>query len=140
MDDVVKVFAKNEKELKFLIHAFRICSQDIGMEFGKEKCVMLSETDRIEGKNKVIFRTLRERKKCKYLGILKADITEQVEMKEKIKKSYLRRTRKLLETKLSSWNLIKGINNWAVHSLDIQDTFESGPEKDLIKWTKEQEN
>ena len=35
-------------------------------------------------------------------------------MKDKIRKEYLRRTRKLLETKLSSRNLIKGINTWAV--------------------------
>ena len=33
MDDI-KLFAKNEKELETLIHAVRIYSQDIGMEFG----------------------------------------------------------------------------------------------------------
>ena len=33
--------AKNEKELETLIHAIRIYSQDIGMEFGIEKCAML---------------------------------------------------------------------------------------------------
>ena len=40
MDDI-KLFAKNEKELETLIHAVRIYSQDIGMEFGIEKCTML---------------------------------------------------------------------------------------------------
>ena len=50
----------------------------------------------------------------KYLGILEADTIKQAEMKEKIQKEYLRRTRKLLETKLDSRNLIKGINTWAV--------------------------
>ena len=30
----IKLFAKNEKELETLIHAVRIYSQDIGMEFG----------------------------------------------------------------------------------------------------------
>ena len=48
------------------------------------------------------------------VGILKADIIKQVEMRDKIKKEYLKRTRKLLETKLSSRNLIKEINTWAV--------------------------
>ena len=38
----------------------------------------------------------------------------QVEMKEKIQKEYLKRTRKLLETKLSCRNLIKGINTKAL--------------------------
>ena len=40
--------------------------------------------------------------------------SEQAEMKEKKKKECLRRTRKLLETKLASRNLIKGINTCAV--------------------------
>ena len=39
--DYIKLFAKNEKELETLIHAVRIYSQDIGMEFGKEKCTIL---------------------------------------------------------------------------------------------------
>ena len=37
----VKLFAKNEKELEILIHTVRTYSQDIGMEFGIEKCAML---------------------------------------------------------------------------------------------------
>ena len=40
MEDI-KLFAKNEKELETLIHAIRIYSQDIGMEFGREKCAMI---------------------------------------------------------------------------------------------------
>ena len=39
--DGIKLFAKNEKELETLIHAVRIYSHDIGMEFGREKCAML---------------------------------------------------------------------------------------------------
>ena len=40
MDDI-KLFAKNERELKTPINTVRIHSQDIGMEFGREKCAML---------------------------------------------------------------------------------------------------
>ena len=36
----IKLFAKNKKELEALIKAVRIYSQDIGMEFGIEKCAM----------------------------------------------------------------------------------------------------
>ena len=71
-------------------------------------------TDGIELPNQNKIRTLAENETYKYLGILEADTIKQVEMKEKIQKEYLRRTRKLLETKLSSRNLIKGINSWAV--------------------------
>ena len=40
MDDI-KLFDKNKKELETLIQTVRIYSQDIGMEFGIEKCAML---------------------------------------------------------------------------------------------------
>ena len=43
MDDI-KLFAKNEKELETLIHAVGIYIQDIGMEFGIEKCAMRQAT------------------------------------------------------------------------------------------------
>ena len=67
-------------------------------------------TDRMELTNHDKIRTFGEEETYKYLGILETDTMKQVEMKDKIWKEYLRRTRKLLETKLSSRNLIKGIN------------------------------
>ena len=84
-------------------------------------------TDRTT-KNKV--RTLGEKETYKYLGILEADTIKQVEMKENIKKTSLRRTRRLLETKLCCRNLIKGINTWAVPLVRY-----SGP---FLKWTREE--
>ena len=120
MDDI-KLFAKNEKELETQIHTVRIYSQDIGMEFTIEKCALLIMrsgkrhlTDVIELPNQDKIRKLAENEIYKYLGILKADTIKQVEMKNKIQKEYLSRTRKLLETKLYSRDLIKGISTWAV--------------------------
>ena len=79
MDDI-KLFAKNEKELETLIHTVRIYSQDIGMEFGIEKCVMLvmksdkrQLTDGMKLPNKDNIKTLAENETYKYLGILEAD-------------------------------------------------------------------
>ena len=87
------------------------------MEFGIEKCALLVMksgkrhlTDGMELPNQDKIKTLAENETYKYFGILEADSIKQVEMKDKIQKEYLRRTRKLLETKLSSRNLIKGIN------------------------------
>ena len=70
-------------------------------------------TDGMELPSHDKIRKLGENETNKYLGILEADTIKQMEMKDKIRK-YLRRTRKLLETKLSSRNLIKGINTLAV--------------------------
>ena len=92
MDDI-KLFAKNEKELKILIHAVRIYSQDIGMEFDKEKCAMLVRkngkrhlTDGMELLSQDKIRTHGEKETYKYSGILQADTIKQVKMKDKIKK------------------------------------------------------
>ena len=71
---------------------------------------------------------LTENETYKDLGILEADIIKQAEMKEKIQKEYLRRTRKLHETKLNNKNLIKGIDTWAVPLVRY-----SGP---FLKWTR----
>ena len=46
----------------------------------------------------------------KYSRILEDDTIQKVEIKEKITKEYLRRTRKLLKIKICSRTLIKGIN------------------------------
>ena len=134
--DYIKIFAKNEKELETLIHAVRIYSQDIGIEFGIEKCAMLEMkgskrymTDGMERPNQDKIRTLGENETYKYLGILMVDTIKQVEMKDKIQKEYLRRTRKLLETKLSRRNLIKGINTWAVPLVRY-----SGP---FLQWNRD---
>ena len=75
------------------------------------------------------IRTLGENETYKYLGILEADSIKQVQMKDKIRKEYLRRTRKQLETKLSARNLIKGINTWALPLV-----IYSGP---FLKWTRD---
>ena len=40
MDDI-KLFAKNEKELKTLKQTVRIYSEGVGMEFAIEKCTLL---------------------------------------------------------------------------------------------------
>ena len=72
----------------------------------------------------------REKNTYKYLGILEANTIKQVEMKEKIKKEYLRRTRKLLETKLYCRNFVKGINSWAVPLVWYSELF--------LKWTREE--
>ena len=51
----------------------------------------------MEVPNQDKIRTLGEMKPTNTFDILEADTIKQVEMKEKIQKEYLRRTRKLLE-------------------------------------------
>ena len=87
-------------------------------------------TDGMEQPNPDKIRTLAENETYKYLGILEADNIKQVEMKNKIQIEYLRRTRKLLEIKLFSRNLIKVTNTRAEPLVRY-----SGP---FLKWTRDE--
>ena len=80
--------------------------------------------------NKDKIKTFAENETYKYLGILETDTIKRAEMKEKIQKEYLRRTRKLLETKFNSRNLIKGIITWAVPLVRYSGHF--------LEWTREE--
>ena len=97
-------------------------------------------TDEMKLPNKDKIGTLGEKETYKYLGILEADTIKQVEMKEKIKKEYLRRIRKLLETKLCCRNLIKGIDTWAVPLVRYSGPFLKWTREEPKQMTKEQEN
>ena len=79
----------------------------------------------IELPNQEKIRTLEEIETYKTI--------KKAKMKEKIKKEYLRRTIKLLETKLFGKNLIKGINTWTVPLVRYLGPF-------LKKTREEQEN
>ena len=91
------------------------------MEFGIEKFAMhirnggkRQTIEGIEWLNQERIRIFGEKENYKHLEILEADTIKQVEMKENIRKKYIRQMRKLFETKLCSWNLIKGINTQVV--------------------------
>ena len=118
MDDL-KLYAKNEKGLDSLAQTVRIFS-DIGMEFVIDKCAILAvkrgkiaKFDGISFPSGKVMKGLIEGAGYRYLGIMQADQILYTEMKEKVKTEYLRRVRKVLETKLNGGNIIKGINIWA---------------------------
>ena len=79
----IKLFAKNEKKknkLETLIHAIRIYSHDIRMEFAMEKCAILVMrsgkrhlTDGMELPNQEKIKILWEKETYNYFGILEPD-------------------------------------------------------------------
>ena len=96
-------------------------------------------TKGMELSNQDKIRTLGEKETYEHLGILEADTIKQGKMKEKIQKEYIRRTRKLLETKLSGRNLIKGINTWTVLLIRYSGPFLKGTREELKQmdqWTR----
>ena len=87
-------------------------------------------TDGMELPNQDRIRTLGEKESYKYLGILEANTIKQEQMKDKIQKEYLRRTRKILETKFFRSNLLKEINTRAVPLVRYSGHF--------LKWNRDE--
>ena len=71
-------------------------------------------SDDIQLLNDKVIKSLEEGESYKYLGVLEADKVMVNEMKDKVKKEYYRRVRKVLETKLNNGDVLKTIHNWAV--------------------------
>ena len=118
MDDL-KVHGRGEKGLDSLVQTVCVFSKDIGMEFGTEKCAMLVmekgkivKSVGIELPDSEVIKSLRESESYKYLGVLEADKFLEEKMKLNVSKEYIRRLRKVLTSKLSGGNLVRGINTY----------------------------
>ena len=119
MDDI-KLFAKSEKEIDSLVATVNAISNDIGMEFGIQKCgVLVLKRGKVVTSGGIrltdseIIREVDENG-YKYLGIIESDKIEGKIMKESFRKEYFRRTRLVLQSKLHGRNKVKAINTWAV--------------------------
>ena len=82
MDDL-KLYASNKKSLESLIQIVLVFSNDIEMEFGVEKCAVLTmkkgklaNSDRMALLNKTTMKGLKEGDSYKYLGIIQAGETK----------------------------------------------------------------
>ena len=104
MDDL-KLFVKNEDQIDSLVNTVKIFSEDIKMEFGLPKCgVLIMKRGRVvknEGISMSDGKMMKniEEGGYKYLGILEADGVKHKEMKDQIKKEYMRRVRNILKSK-----------------------------------------
>ena len=109
--DNLKLHSRGEKGLDSLVRTVCVFSQDIGMEFGIEKCAML-----VIDKGKIVksvgielpygrvIKSLQESESYKYLGILEPDKFLEEMMKLNVSKEYIRRLRKVLKSKLNGGN------------------------------------
>ena len=116
----VKQFGKKEKQLDSLVYTRHVVSTDIGMQFGFEKCGILTlKRGKIVGCegiklwNGEILEEVQE-EGYKYFGITDIDKIKGKETKEKLIKEYKHRPRLILSSKLNSKNKIMAINTWAV--------------------------
>ena len=68
------------------------------------------KSDGIKFSNEKLIKTLEEGESYEYLGMLEEYEVMVNEMKDKMKKEYYRRVRKVFKTKLKSGNVFKAIN------------------------------
>ena len=103
MDDL-KLHSRSEKGFDSLVQTVRVFSEDIGMQFGIEKCAMLVmekgkivKSVGIELPDGKVIKSLQEDESYKYLGIFEADKFLKKKMKLNVSKEYIRRIRKGLK-------------------------------------------
>ena len=95
MDDL-KLYIRSERELDLLVRTVCVFSEDIGTEFGIEKCTMLVmakgkivKSVGIELPGSKIIKSLREGESCKHLRILEAGKFLEEKMKLNVSKEYI---------------------------------------------------
>ena len=136
MDDI-KLYEKNESGLDALVQSVRVVSNDIDMEFGVNKCAMLVikrgkviESNGINLPNNETISSIHEENGYKYLGVMEADQVLGGQMKDRLRKEYKRRVKKILQSKLNGGNVITAINIWAVSMMRY-----TAP---LVDWRKDE--
>ena len=86
----------------------------------KRKIVKSDGTELPNGK---VNNSLEEGESYKYLGVLETDEMMVNEMRDKAKKEYSRRVRKVLESKGNSGNVFKVINTWILSMVRYSTVF-----------------
>ena len=121
-----------------LVQTVHVFSEDIGMEFGTEKCATLVmkkgkivKSVGIELPDGQVIKSLQKDESYKYLGISEADKFLEEKMKLNVLKGYIRRLRKVLKSKLNGGNLVCGVNIWVVSLLRYSAAFVSWRKSEL---------
>ena len=120
MDDI-KLYAKTSESMESMVNTLRMVSEDIGMEFGLDKCAKVSMK---RGKivcrgdlplyDGMAIRELADDDGYKYLGILQRESTLKEEAKTVVRKEYFRRMRLIMKSELNAGNCITAANIWAI--------------------------
>jgi len=103
------------------------------MVFGIEKCKTLSiAKGKLEMRNFTTedddtMETMNKDDIYRYLGHMQSKQIKHTQMKQKLGKEYLHRTKSIFKTRLNGKNMIKAINTYATPVL----TFSFG----IVKWT-----
>ena len=122
-----------------LVRTIRVFSEDIGMEFGIEKCATLvMEKEKIVKSvgiklpDSKVINSLQRGESYKYLRILNADKFLEESLKLNVSKEYIIRLRKVLKSKLNGGNLVRGVNTRPVSLLRYYTAFPNWVKKEPL--------
>ncbi|KAL0839729.1 hypothetical protein ABMA28_016372 [Loxostege sticticalis] len=133
MDDI-KLFASNINELYELAEITENFSRDIKMNFGVDKCKILSvnkgkiELHRYTLQNNEIIDALEENNTYKYLGFHQAKQINQKQTKTDLITKFHRRLDLIFRSELNSKNTVKAVNTFAIPVL----TYSFG----IVHWSQ----
>ena len=120
MDDL-KLFADSDSNLNKLLNIVHKFSNDIGMDFGLDKCAKCTlkkgekaATENFELENGSSIADLSEDSSYKYLGIEENAGIEHKAMRDKITTQYFKRLKAICKTELTPKNKIQAINQLAI--------------------------
>ena len=120
MDDL-KLYAEDEKSIDQLLRKVHAFSQNIGMEFGLDKCAkcIIKSGKKVQGERLEIaegqfIEDLEHDTTYKYLGIEENSTLEHKKLREKATQEYIRRLKKICRSELSTKNKITAINQMAL--------------------------
>lgn len=124
MDDL-KLYASNAKDLRLALDTVRRYSEDIGMEFGLDKCatIHLAKGKISEDKEDVqlvdgnAIRHLDDDEAYEYLGIPQRRMQEVRAVKERLTAKYRQTLRRIWSSDLSGKNKVLATNTFAVPTL-----------------------
>lgn len=119
--DDLKLFGRNDAELKNLLMTVKLFSDDIQMCFGLDKCSKvtmvkgkIAKRESVKLEKQLEIKELKDEELYKYLGFEERAGIEEGTVKEKIKKEYFRRVRLILESQLTCKNKFIAIKTYAL--------------------------
>lgn len=134
MDDI-KIYATDGNQLKELLKITETITKDTDMEFGINKCKVvhilrgkLQPNEEKEILNTEEVTNMEPDETYKYLGYDQNTSINHSQIKEQLKKKYTQRLNQVLKSKLTSRNLFKAINTYAIPVL----TYSFG----VLKWSE----
>ena len=133
--DDLKLLMKNEDQLKRALATVKKFSSDIQMTFGLGKCATVNirhgkviQSDGVDIDQDTQIRNIDAEETYRCLGMEEFGGIRQQLMKERIKKEYYHRIKRILKTQLNAKNKILAINSLAIPVI----SYSYG----IVKWLK----